>query len=125
MVPRKPLAASIIVLLTMFRLFAGAYSEKCSQVSSVLSSCFIALQSGDNFMRAESVCCKSFISLEQIIGESAVSKYEICGCLKGIDGKKQSLFNENLLEVRALCGPNVPFPVTSFSDCTMPLRGTL
>ncbi|GLJ12607.1 hypothetical protein SUGI_0194490 [Cryptomeria japonica] len=103
----------------------GSYSDQCTALLPILNPCFNALQSGDSFMRAESICCKSFIALDQIVGDSAVRKYEICGCLKGFEGEKQRLFNEKLLEVQVLCGPNVPFPITPFSDCIMPMWGTL
>jgi prephenate dehydratase len=114
-------AAMVVVLLNLSAqfLYVHSSSDACTVVSPVLESCYIALQSGESFMKSESVCCKSLEILENRIRDSnhQFTRYAVCECFKASDNDKQILVNENLLEVQALCGPHVPYPITSYSDC--------
>jgi len=110
-----------IVLLIISGQFVNhvhSFSDICTAVTPVLESCYTALQSGQFFMKAETVCCRSLEVLENRIRDQQVTRYAVCECLKGSDNDKQVLENENLLEVQVLCGPHVPYPVTSYSDCS-------
>jgi hypothetical protein len=116
MVSRKEMAvaAMVVVLLILSAqfLYVHSSSDVCTVVSPVLESCYIALQSGEFFMKSESVCCKSLEILENRIQDHLLTRYTVCECFKASDNDKQVLVNENLLEVQALCGPHVPYPIT-------------
>lgn len=123
MVLQKGMASTVmaaVVLLIISAQFADhvhSFSDVCTVVSPVLESCYTALQSGQFFMIAETVCCKSLEILENRIRDHQITRYGVCECLKASDNDKQILANENLLEVQVLCGPHVPYPVTAYSDC--------
>eukprot|EP01018_Ginkgo_biloba_P030244 Gb_03342 [translate_table: standard] len=110
--------AVIAVLLSgMWARFADGQSEECRIISSDLESCIVSMQSG-TYMQMEMVCCSSMKALEKKIQNAKLSRQVICECLKGFEYEKQNIFNEYLVEVQILCGPQVPYPITAYTDCS-------
>jgi hypothetical protein len=116
MVSQKGMAVVLLTVWSQF-LYVHSSSDDCTVVSHVLESCYIDLQSETFFMRAESVCCKSLEILENRIRDRQLTICTICECFKASDNDKHFLVNENLLEVQVLCGPHIPYPINSYSDC--------
>ncbi|CAO2143057.1 unnamed protein product [Urochloa humidicola] len=108
--------AVLILMMMVVASPAVVSAVTCGQVAGDLSPCMSYAMGGQGSIPPEA-CCSGVRSLNSAASTTA-DRQAACKCLKQITGSMPALKPAIIAGIPSKCGVNIPYPISSSTDCT-------
>ncbi|CAL4911946.1 unnamed protein product [Urochloa decumbens] len=108
-----------VLALILFLVAAPVVSAAvtCGQVAGYLSPCISYAMGGQGTAPPPEACCSGVRSLNSA-ARTTPDRQAACKCLKQITSSMPALKPGIVAGIPSKCGVDIPYPITSSTDCT-------